>query len=105
MNKILYGLRQAQRVSYCKNDIILGHWDFREVAVNLQFIIEEMKLQICYCCVFMWMISYTWSSTRMLEEFRHNMMNKFETTDLGPLQYFLGLEIQQQEGFIHVSKK
>ena len=41
----------------------------------------------------------------MLIEFKQNMMNTFEMTDLGLLQYFLGLEVKQSAGLVHVGQK
>ena len=41
----------------------------------------------------------------MLMEFKQNMMNTFEMTDLGPFQYFLGLEVRQNYGHVHVGQK
>ena len=32
-------------------------------------------------------------------------MNTFEMTDLGLLQYFLGLEVEQSAGLVHVGQK
>nr|GFC37666.1 reverse transcriptase [Tanacetum cinerariifolium] len=40
---------------------------------------------------------YMGSSIALIDEFKSCMMNKFEMSDLGPLQYFLGLEVLQKE--------
>ncbi|XP_074283722.1 uncharacterized protein LOC141608081 [Silene latifolia] len=45
------------------------------------------------------------SSQEMLNEFRKAMMKEFEMTDLGKLQYFLGLEVNQTEKGISVSQR
>nr|GFC48986.1 retrovirus-related Pol polyprotein from transposon TNT 1-94 [Tanacetum cinerariifolium] len=49
---------------------------------------------------------YTSSSTRLISKFKSSMKSMFEMTDLGELQYFLGLEmIQKQEGIFLSQKK
>lgn len=41
----------------------------------------------------------------MVNKFRESMMNTFDMTDLGLLQYFLGLEVTQKNGTIFVSQR
>ncbi|XP_074293720.1 secreted RxLR effector protein 161-like [Silene latifolia] len=41
----------------------------------------------------------------MLNAFRKSMMQEFEMTDLGKLQYFLGLEVSQSEEGVSVSQR
>lgn len=45
------------------------------------------------------------SSMEKLLEFKNNMMKTFEMTDLGPLKYFVGLEVKQLVGSLFVSQK
>lgn len=42
-------------------------------------------------------------SDEMLMEFESNMVKTFEMLDLGPLKYFLGLEVKQFRGSLFVS--
>ncbi|KAA3467260.1 Retrovirus-related Pol polyprotein from transposon TNT 1-94 [Gossypium australe] len=42
-------------------------------------------------------IIYTSSSTFLVNEFKSQMMNEFEMSDMGLLHYFLGLEVYQAE--------
>ena len=51
-------------------------------------------------CFYVDDIIYMSSSTDMLLEFRNDMMKTFEMSNLGPLRYFLGFEVKQQEGLI-----
>ncbi|GKC20432.1 RNA-directed DNA polymerase, eukaryota, reverse transcriptase zinc-binding domain protein [Tanacetum coccineum] len=48
---------------------------------------------------------YMGSSRALIDEFKSCMMNKFEMSDLGLLQYFLGLEVLQKEDGIFVCQK
>ncbi|XP_039137128.1 uncharacterized mitochondrial protein AtMg00810-like [Dioscorea cayenensis subsp. rotundata] len=40
----------------------------------------------------------------MLMEFKEEMLRTFEMSDLGPLRYFLGLEVKQKPGSLFVSQ-
>lgn len=59
---------------------------------------------ILLLCLYVDDILYTGSSEKYLKEFRDSMMNTFEMSDLGPMSYFLGLEIVQRRGLIFVSQ-
>lgn len=41
----------------------------------------------------------------MLEEFKRKMSEKYETTDLGLMAYYLGIEVKQGEEEIFLSQK
>ncbi|XP_039162821.1 uncharacterized mitochondrial protein AtMg00810-like [Eucalyptus grandis] len=41
----------------------------------------------------------------MIQEFKEEMMKTFEMTDLGSMHYFLGIEIDQNEGVFISQKK
>ncbi|XP_019058522.1 PREDICTED: uncharacterized protein LOC109116843 [Tarenaya hassleriana] len=41
----------------------------------------------------------------MVKEFKEQMMSIFEMTDLGELHYFLGLEVEQENGKIFISQR
>jgi hypothetical protein len=44
----------------------------------------------------------TGSNTQQVEEFTQKMMQAFEMTDLGPMTYFLGMEIKQNKNEIFI---
>ncbi|XP_039137373.1 secreted RxLR effector protein 161-like [Dioscorea cayenensis subsp. rotundata] len=50
-------------------------------------------------------IIYMGSSEEMLREFKDTMLKTFEMTDLGPMRYFLGLEVKQLNGSVFVSQR
>ena len=53
-------------------------------------------------CLYVDDMIYTGSSFSLIEDFKSCMMRNFEMTDLGLLQYFLGLEVIQGEDGIFV---
>lgn len=44
-------------------------------------------------------------ATRLVEQFKQDMKHAFETTDLGLMTYFLGMEITQNEDEVFICQK
>lgn len=42
----------------------------------------------------------TGTSSLMIEEFKKQMRSNFEMSDLGKLSYYLGIEVEQGDGYI-----
>ena len=47
----------------------------------------------------------TGSNTRHIEDFKQEMMQAFEMTDLGLMSYFLGMEIKQGQDEVFICQK
>jgi hypothetical protein len=47
----------------------------------------------------------TGSSTEMIEEFKKDMVKKYEMSDIGLLHYFLGIEVYQDKEEVFISQK
>jgi len=47
----------------------------------------------------------TGDNIRLVEEFKQEMMQAFEMTDLGLMTYFLGIEIKQSENDVFICQK
>lgn len=56
-------------------------------------------------CIYVDDIVSMGSSLAMVDEFRSDMKKEFKMTDLGMLNYFLSLEVRQDELGIHVTQK
>ena len=48
---------------------------------------------------------YTGNSGKMMEDFKKDMMETYEMSDLGMLHYFLGIEVLQNDEGIFISQK
>ena len=48
---------------------------------------------------------YIGTNTKMLMEFKEDMMKTFEMTDLGLMSYFLGIKVSQRDDGIFISQK
>ena len=93
-------------MSYSKVDQFFTNSGFQR-SINEPTVYKKVNesSEVLLLCLYVDDIIYMGSSSYMLTEFKQNMMSSFEMTDLGPLQYFLGLEVKQSNGLVHVGQK
>lgn len=106
LNKALHGLKQAPREWYSKLDGYLQSQGFHKSYTKYTLhkkISKEVDILLVY--VYMDDVIYMSSSMALLINFRDNMKNLFDMSDLDIVSYFLGLEVKQHEYEIHVSQK
>lgn len=107
LNKALYGLKQAPRAWYAEIDKYLAKCKFkRSISEATLYTRKECEGEIIIVAIYVDDIVYTGNSVRMLAEFKKDMMQRYEMTDLGLLHHFLGMGIlQSNQGiFIHQNK-
>ncbi|KAI5348478.1 hypothetical protein L3X38_001365 [Prunus dulcis] len=107
LKKALYGLKQAPRAWYSEIDTYLTSCNFKRSTSEATLYTrtdEEGKLIIV--SIYVDDIVYTGNSNALLSEFKRDMMQKYEMTDLGLLHHFLGMGVLETENwvFIHQSK-
>eukprot|EP00253_Pinus_taeda_P001692 PITA_01692 len=103
LKKALYGLKQAPRAWYYRLDKYLHQQGFSKGSVdsNLYIKIENDKLLIL---VYVDDIIFGNNEEAMSQNFSLVMQKEFEISLLRELTYFLGLQIQQNEGGIFLSQ-
>ena len=107
LNKALYGLKQASRVWYSEIDTYLTMSNFmRNASETTLYTKVDSEGNQLIVSIYMDDIVYTGSSESMMNEFKREMMQRYEMTDLGLLQHFLGMGVLQNDKsiFIHQSK-
>ena len=104
LKKSLYGLKQAPRAWYYRLDKYLHQQDFSKGSAdsNLYIKIENDKLLILV--VYVDDIIFGSNEEAMSQSFALVMQKELEMSLLGELTYFLGLQIQQNEGGIFLSQ-
>ncbi|CAL2246283.1 unnamed protein product, partial [Prunus armeniaca] len=107
LKKALYGLKQTPRAWYSEIDTYLASCNFKRSTSEATLYTktdEEGKLIIV--SIYVDDIVYTGNSNALLSEFKRDMMQKYEMTDLGLLHHFLGMGVLQTDKgvFIHQSK-
>lgn len=102
--KALYGLRQAPRAWYAKLSKSLESLGFNrcpyEHAVYTKGIGDE-KLIIG---VYVDDLLVTGTSAAVIEDFKKQMGERFEMSNMGQLSYYLGIEVAQGSGFIELKQ-
>ena len=56
-------------------------------------------------CLYVDDLIYMGTNNQMLKDFKEAMMKEYEMTDLGIMQYFLGIQVKQSKGEIFISQK
>ena len=104
LKKALYGLKQAPRAWYYRLDKYLHQQGFSKGSVdsNLYIKIENDKLLILV--VYVDDIIFGSNEESMSQSFALVMQKEFEMSLLGELTYFLGLQIQKNEGGVFLSQ-
>ncbi|KAD5317079.1 hypothetical protein E3N88_17025 [Mikania micrantha] len=106
LHKALYGLKQAPRAWYSRIDGFFSDNGYnRSVNEPTMYVKRCQGNQMIVICVYVDDIIYTGTSLELLVDFKSKMVKEFEMTDLGLLQYFLGLEVSQMKTGIFLSQK
>ena len=104
LRKALYGLKQAPRAWYSEIDAHLSMCKFkRSTSEATLYTRSDLEGNLIIVSIYVDDIVYTGSSERLLGEFKREMMQRYEMSDLGLLRHFLGMGILQtdQGVFIH----
>jgi hypothetical protein len=107
LKKALYGLKQAPRAWYSEIDAYLYICKFkRSTSEATLYTRSDLEANLIIVSIYVDDIVYTSSSERLFSEFKREMMQRYEISDLGLLHHFLGVGILQtdQGVFIHQGK-
>ena len=106
LKKALYGLKQAPRAWNSKIDGYLIENGFTKSPSEPSLYIKTQGQQdFLILCLYVDDLIYTSTNSTMIEKFKKAMMSKFEMTDLGPMKYFLGMQVKQSPGQIFLSQE
>lgn len=105
LKKALYGLKQAPRVWYnIINDHLL-HLGFQKCLSEATLYAKHVGVDILIIFLYVGDLLMTRSNLTLIEEFKQEMKDVFEMTDLGLMTYFLGMEITQKKNEIFICLK
>lgn len=93
LHKAIYGLKQAPRAWYTGLKGFLLHYGFRNSKADTSLFIYTRNGLILYLLVYVDDIILTGNNSDFISTFIHALANKFSLKDLGPLRYFLGVEV------------
>lgn len=107
LHKALYGLKQAPRAWCGEIDSYLAQCGFkRSISEATLYTKCRKDSDMIIVSIYVDDIVYTGNSQELLQEFKTDMMHKYEMIDLGLLHHFLGIRVMQTEYciFIHQRK-
>uniref|UniRef100_A0A2N9FG96 CCHC-type domain-containing protein n=1 Tax=Fagus sylvatica TaxID=28930 RepID=A0A2N9FG96_FAGSY len=105
-HKSLYGLKQAPRAWFERFTTHLLSLGFTTSTADPSLFVFHSKNAILYLLLYVDDIIITGTSPTLITDLISTLQNTFELKDLGPLHYFLGLQLQyHNSGFtVHQTK-
>src|ERR1043165_5730093 len=104
LKKALYGLKQAPRAWNIRLNSILKEIGFIRCPQEQAVYKRTSKQSTIIIGVYVDDIIVTGSSIKDISSFKKEMQGKFEMSDLGPLTYYLGIEVSQTQGKIQLKQ-
>jgi hypothetical protein len=100
LSKSLYGLRQAPRAWYTSFASYLRSLGFVATGSDTSLFVLRRGSETAWLLLYVDDIVLAASSTVFLQHIIHNLSSAFAMKDLGPLHYFLGVQVRRtKEGF------
>ncbi|KAJ9552201.1 hypothetical protein OSB04_016246 [Centaurea solstitialis] len=105
LNKAIYGLKQASRAWYNELKSYLISHGFKPTISDSSLFTLTVGPSPLFILVYVDDIIITGPSTSLVTQFIHLLANKFSLKDLGPLSYFLGIEVLPHPQGLLLSQK
>jgi len=105
LQKALYGLKQAPRAWYSWIDEHLLNLGFVKSLSEATLYVKLKDNDVLIMSLHVDDLLVTGSNELLVEEFKQEMMNVFEMTDLGLMTYFLGMEVKQSQNEVFICQK
>jgi len=105
LKKTLYGLKEAPQAWYSKIDQYFIDQGFKRSKSKPTLYIKAQGQYHLIVSLYVDDLIYTRNNLEMMKEFKEDMMKTFEMNDLGLMNYFLGIEVKQQEDSIFIFQK
>jgi hypothetical protein len=102
LKKALYGLKQAPRAWYSRIDDHLHKLGFVKSLSEATLYVKGADANLIIVSVYVDDLLVTGSNKTQIEEFKAEMFDVFEMTDLGLMSYFLGMEVKQSNDGIFI---
>jgi hypothetical protein len=106
LDKALYGLKQAPRAWFARLSGILTRLGFRPSKEDVSLFIFHQAGIYMYMLIYVDDIIIISSSSAATDNLLHELGKEVAVKDLGPLNYFLGIEVHQQStGLVLTQRK
>eukprot|EP00253_Pinus_taeda_P017625 PITA_17625 len=104
LKKSLYGLKQAPRSWYAKMDRFLLESGFPRCHSDNIVYTKKVGKSLIILVLYVDDLILTGSDPKLINHVKSSLKKKFEMTDLGHLQYFLGRQVLQSKEGISLSQ-
>ena len=106
LRKSLYGLKQAPRPWYNYIDNYFNECGFkRSKSEPTLYVKHQGNADLLIVALYVDHLILTGSNVEMIEEFKKDIVNKYEMSDMGLLHYFLGIEVYQDKEEVFISQR
>ncbi|KAL9444243.1 hypothetical protein AB3S75_017429 [Citrus x aurantiifolia] len=105
LKKALYGLKQAPRAWYSRIDDHLLNIGFNKSMSESTLYIQVINHELIVVSLYVDDLLVTGSNEELVKQFKVQMMQAFEMTDLGEMTFFLGLEIQKSQQGVFIGQQ
>jgi hypothetical protein len=103
LNRSLYGIKQAPRARYTKMDSFLLNTDFSRCHYDPNVYTKKVGIHLIILVLYVDDFILTGRDPKLLNHVKSSLNTNFETTNLGYLHYFIGLQVLQINGGISLS--
>lgn len=104
LKKSLYGLKQAPRAWYFKHTDCLLRFGFVTSQANHSLFFFHCDATILFVLVYVDDIIITGNNTMALQHFYDHLAASFPVKDLGPLSFFLGVQVTKGDDCLFLSQ-
>ncbi|XP_024178279.1 uncharacterized mitochondrial protein AtMg00810-like [Rosa chinensis] len=104
LNKALYGLKQAPHAWFHRMSTFLLSVGFTQSIADPSLFIYRHGPHIIYFLLYVDDIVVTRSNDHLLQSFIQCLGRGFDIKDLGPLHYFLGLQVTRHQHGLHLNQ-
>ena len=104
LQKAIYGLKQAPRAWFQRFSSFIIHLGFVQSTFDHSMFVFHRSNNIMVLLLYVDDIILTGNNPSTLDKFIHSLAKEFEIKDLGPLHYFLGLEVSLVDNGLHLTQ-
>ncbi|KAL1213292.1 Retrovirus-related Pol polyprotein from transposon RE2 [Cardamine amara subsp. amara] len=105
LHKSLYGLKQTPRCWFEKLSTTLKEYGFKQALTDYSLFTLERDDHRIHILVYVDDLIITGNSMKATEEFKTYLSTCFHMKDLGPLKYFLGIEVARNSTGIYICQR
>lgn len=104
LNKSLYGLRQASRQWFAKLASFLLDAGYKQSMLDHSLFTLSSGSSYTAIVIYVDDIIVSGNDFSVIQSLKNMLNNKFSIKDLGPIKYYLGLEVQRNNIGLHLSQ-